>query len=436
MAESRLPTEVELVYEIMPCNALRSAQEPLGQVHPCTYFRKWGTYHSYDYSTEGAPRQRGVVQASKYVGRAPLVPEALSGCRKAPVMAVGINPNLPGWFPRHRRSLSPLFDDYRQYAHYFRYRAVDKVELSEADYRAYGGSDEDSPFSEFVLDVPLDAKGERAITLQPQPQRMYEVYQGLLDGLATAMGWADHKLVVGEDLAYANMVASPSARWTTVPIENDPLLPPMSNAERAGIVEECFNKRRYFLRQLFQSLPPVVLIFSQATANAFIGALSERFVVGAPKVGESLEALLERPIRLLYGDLPDGSSLQARVIFAPHATGNPADFAAARARVIAQLVEEATAGNLRYNPQSGHLERPQGACVFCPMLEIGPCDYLDELRPLTDAPHLTADSPVDLLQEEKATQAELLRAHPFGDEANAGWTLSDDADEPAASRER
>jgi hypothetical protein len=28
MGDSRLPTEVELVFEVMPCNALRTAQEP------------------------------------------------------------------------------------------------------------------------------------------------------------------------------------------------------------------------------------------------------------------------------------------------------------------------------------------------------------------------------------------------------------------------
>ena len=42
------------------------------------------------------------------------------------------------------------------------------------------------------------------------------------------------------------------------------------------------------------------------------------------------------------------------------------------------------------------------------MLEIGPCDYVDELEPLSEAPTLTADSPVTQLQQEKALQGELL----------------------------
>jgi hypothetical protein len=437
MPDSRLPTEVELVYEVMPCQALRTAQEPKGEVHPCTYFRKWGTYHSYDYTIEGAPAEPGIVQNSVYVGRAPLVPEVLSGCRKAPIMALGINPNIPAWWPTTRRAVFPLFDDYRQYAHYFRYRAVDKLELSEADYARFGGGPQDTPFSDFELTVPADASGLRPITLEPQPQKMYETYQGLLDSLAQAMGWPDHELAVGEDLSYGNMVASPSAKWTTVADPHDPMLPPMTDAERDGIVAECFDKRRYFLRQLFQSLPSVLLVFSQATANAFVGVLHDRFSAGAPQVGEPLVDLMQREIRLRYGEGPDGKPIEARTIFAPHATGDPQDWLPARQHVVDQLVAEAQAGNIVYNQESRRLVRPVGGCVLCPMLEIGPCDYVEELRPLTAPPAmLTAESPVAALEAEKARQTELLGDLGDRPSPRAAWSASDDAAEPEALRER
>ncbi len=357
MTDSRIPAEVELAYEVMSCNAMRTAQEPLGKPHPCSYFRRWGTYHSYDYTIEGAPSERGIVHEARYVGRAPLVPELLSGCRKAPIMAVGINPNLPGWWVNRRGSLNPLFDDYRQYAHYFRYRAVDKLELSEHDYRAYGGGPHDTPFSDFELRVPPDEHGERRIRLRIQPQKMYEAYQALLDELSKSMGW-DAQLVVGEDLSYANMVASPSAKWTTVPAPDDPTLPPMTDEERDGIVTECFRTRKYFLRQLFQSLPAVILIFSQSTANAFVGEMGGRFTVGDPRPGEPLKALMKREVRIRYGDLPDGGALEARAIFAPHITGNAQEFEEARQHVIAQLIDEARAGRITYNPATRHLRRP------------------------------------------------------------------------------
>jgi hypothetical protein len=46
------------------------------------------------------------------------------------------------------------------------------------------------------------------------------------------------------------------------------------------------------------------------------------------------------------------------------------------------------------------------------MLEIGPCDYEAELRPLSAQPQLTADSPVAALNAEKRTQEDLLDQLP------------------------
>jgi hypothetical protein len=427
--ETRLPVEVELIYEVMPCNALRTAQEPGPIPHPCTYFREWGTYHSYDYVIAGAPAEPGIVQPTRYVGRAPLVPEVLSGCRKAPILAVGINPNLPGWWAATRRALNPVFDDYRQYAHYFRFRATTKLELDEADYEAYGGGPHDTPFSTFELDVPRDESGDRPITPRQAPQKMYEAYQSLLDALADGMHWTGSKLTVGEDLAYGNMVHCPSAKWTTVPAANDPTLPPMTLDQRDGIVDECFRTREYFLRQLFQSLPDVVLVFGQSTANAFINELAERFSVGAPKPGESVAELNQREIRLRYG-LADGVPLEARVIFAPHITGNPAEFAPARAGVVAQLIAEATSGGLRFHKATGHLWRSAGACVFCPMLEISGCDYADELRPLALPPELAPEAADRAVRApaagERAVQISMRSGLPTRQPIRAAWAGTDE----------
>jgi hypothetical protein len=429
MADSQIPTEVELVYEVMPCNALRTAQQP-GQVsHPCTYFRRWGTYHSYDYADHGPPPRPGIVQDSVYLGRGPLVPEVLSGCRKAPILAVGINPNLPGWWPQTRSSINPLFDEYRQYAHYFRYRAIAKLQVPEADYRRFGGGPQDTPFSTFEMQVPVGAQGRRTVAVELQPQTMYEAYQALLDTLADRMGWSPHRLTVGEDLAYGNMVGCLSAKWTTKPSPTDPLLPPMTDAERTGIVTECFRTRRYFLRQLFQTLPPAILIFSQTTANAFNAELQGRFVAGAPERDEPLDRLMQREVRIAYGEPPDGPGLQARVVYAPHVTGDPGQFAAARERVLAQLVEEAQAGRLAFNQASGHLGRPPGGCVFSPTFDIGPCDYAGELRPLPAAPRPTAAAPGSPSQAEKRQQAAMLagvvNAAPPVEDA---WSATDETE--------
>src|SRR6266404_6564905 len=192
MNDNRLPTEVELVFELMPCNAQRTTygrpdpNHPGVSLHPCGYFQKWGTYHSYDYESAGPPPKPGAVPLPlcQYVGRARLLPEMLSGCRKAPIMAVGINPNLPGWWPASRNSINPLFDDYQQYAHYFRYRQTSKLDIPLQTYKKLGGGPDDTPFSAAELNVPRDAHGFRTIPVEPQATAMYQNYQSLLEDLA------------------------------------------------------------------------------------------------------------------------------------------------------------------------------------------------------------------------------------------------------------
>jgi hypothetical protein len=414
MSDSRvslLPTEVELAIEVMPCQADRRVYEPAERQHPCAYFAKWGVYHSFSDEAAGPPPTPGISQPAVYRGKTALVPEILSGCRKAPLMAVGINPNLPGWWNASHNALNPVFDDVLQYAHYFRYRAVQKLAIPDAQYKELLGDRPDSPQVKTSL-----TKVGSSIPTQPVTMSMYQAYQGLLDALAARQGWAAHKLTVGEDLSYGNMVACPSAKWLTSvdPANRD--MPVMSGPVVKGIVHECFQSRRYFLRQLFQSLPAVLLVFSGTTRDAFITAMDSSFIEGDPKVGEAIPDLLARKIVLRYGKTSDGRELTARVIFTPHATGDPQAFAAERQKVIDILAEEASAGRIALNPDTGHLNRPAGGCLFCKnaLYQIGPCEYEKELVPLAPgtavapaAPLVPAVAPEAILSE-KAEQARLL----------------------------
>jgi hypothetical protein len=72
------------------------------------------------------------------------------------------------------------------------------------------------------------------------------------------------------------------------------------------------------------------------------------------------------------------------VVFSPHASANPEQFERFTGPVIDILAQEVTAGRLAFNQQTGHLARPGGGCVFCTntLYRIGPCDYVNELRPL------------------------------------------------------
>ncbi|MGH8907933.1 MAG: amidohydrolase family protein [Egibacteraceae bacterium] len=374
-----LPTEVQLALEVMPCQAMRRVHEPAAQPHPCAYFAEWGSYHSYDYASAGAPDQPNITEPLVYAGKTALAPEILSGCRKAPIMAVGINPNLPGYWPSSRNAINPLFDDFLQYAHYFRYRGVAKLAIPKAAYDQLRDGREDSSADP----SPLTEVGA-AIPAEPVALRMYTSYQSLLDGLAAKMGWNGHRLAVGEDLSYANMVACPSAKWVVKADPANPELPVMGPERMRGIVRECFHDRRYFLRQLFQSLPVALLVFSESTGREFIAAMQGRFTAGEPRPDERLADLLAREIRLGYGITADGEPLEARVVFLPHASANPEQFERFKGPVIDILAEEVTTGRLRLNPQTGHLARPRGGCVFCSndLYSIGPCDYAGELRPL------------------------------------------------------
>jgi hypothetical protein len=417
MSDNQLPMEVELVYEVMPCNALRVAQQPGATPHPCSYFRKWGNYHSYDYPQIGPPQQGTVVNLPQYVyaGRAPLVPELVSGCRKAPIMAVGINPNLTGWFPTTSNAIYPWFDDYKQFAHYFRYRRTQKLDIPRNKFTQYPGSGE-GPLTHTTppqpnhhgLDVLHQPNKLPPIPAEPLDVKMYQNYESLLGDLATAMSWTNHKLALGEDVSYGNMVACPSAKWLNAVDPANPDMPPMTASEQRGIVQECFHKRRYFLRQLFHSLPQILMVFSQNTANAFIGEMTGRFTEGDPQVGERIDDLIQRKIFLKYGTAHDGTVLQARVIFSPHITGDPAHFQAARQRVLNQLIDEAQAGRITYNPQSGHLSRPVGSCSFCTSLAIGPCDYLTEITSLQSPPLRAAAGSTSQVNVDKAEHERLL----------------------------
>lgn len=404
-----LPTEVELAIDLQPCLAERRTYERADRKHPCEFFADQGSFHSFDLQAAGPGTDPTIEQPAAYAGRRRVSPEMLSGCRKAPIMSVGINPNLPGYWAGRHNSVLPVFDDVLQYAQHFRYRGVAKLQIPENEYETLLAGRIDGP-----LDGPPLTDEGVAIGLELANQRMYLAYQSLLDGLCDGMEW-ERTLSVGEDLSYGNMVACGSPRWITRLDPEDPSLPVMTLAQQRGIVQECFFERRHFLRQLFQSLPRVLLVFGAATRDAFIRAMEGHFVEGDPQVGEDLSKLLDRRITLKFGEFR-GRALQARVLFVPHASGNAAGFAAVQAKVIAALVQEAHAGRLE-RAGDGHLRRPEGGCMFCSnaLYHIGKCDYVDQLRPL-NAPlgQEEAGEAIPMELRERAAQTALLDAFLSG----------------------
>jgi hypothetical protein len=127
------PLEIELVYNVRPCGT-------------CDFFwpqdsatQPYGPYSSYDFSSQfpagnGPNGSTGSFVWIQGVTRPPSFPaaEIMDGCRKAPIMTIGINPNLTAFAPGQTGAswCYPSFsgangtDPAAKYAYYYRYRSV------------------------------------------------------------------------------------------------------------------------------------------------------------------------------------------------------------------------------------------------------------------------------------------------------------------------
>ena len=130
---SKDPLEIALVYQVRPCGT-------------CTFFwpddpsqQPYGPYPTYDFlvNEPGGPDPRATVKSFNWIkGRtqdeAFPDPEVMDGCRKAPIMTIGINPNLTAFAPGQMGTswCYPHFTDdghtdpWTKYAYYYRYRSV------------------------------------------------------------------------------------------------------------------------------------------------------------------------------------------------------------------------------------------------------------------------------------------------------------------------
>jgi nucleoside phosphorylase len=127
------PIEVKLAYQVRSCGT-------------CSFFwpekktdQPYGPYTAYDFqgSTPFAAPFKSTTNAAPWLlGRShpPVFPEAevIDGCRKAPIMTIGINPNLTAFAPGQTGAAwcYPSFtsdnatDAWTKYAWYYRYRSV------------------------------------------------------------------------------------------------------------------------------------------------------------------------------------------------------------------------------------------------------------------------------------------------------------------------
>ena len=125
--------EVQLAFDVRPCGT-------------CTFFwppdsgrQPYGPYSAFDFDTEmpvftqppGSAGSFKWLKATTKPARYP-DPGIMDGCRKAPIMTIGINPNLTAFLPGQLSAAwcYPSFSDEAgangatKYAYYYRYRSV------------------------------------------------------------------------------------------------------------------------------------------------------------------------------------------------------------------------------------------------------------------------------------------------------------------------
>jgi hypothetical protein len=127
------PLEIDLVYNVRPCGTCSFFWPPDPSTQP------YGPYPTYDFLTNepGHPDPNNGVEQFKWVkgktqDEAFPDPEIMDGCRKAPIMTIGINPNLTAFAPGQMGTkwCYPHFtdddktDQWTKYAYYYRYRSV------------------------------------------------------------------------------------------------------------------------------------------------------------------------------------------------------------------------------------------------------------------------------------------------------------------------
>jgi hypothetical protein len=127
------PLEIDLVYNVRPCGTCKF----FWPSDPAT--QPYGPYPTYDFlvNEPGGPDPRSNIEMFEWVkGRTEEQafpdPEVMDGCRKAPIMTIGINPNLTAFSPGRMGTswCYPHFtgadntDPWTKYAYYYRYRSV------------------------------------------------------------------------------------------------------------------------------------------------------------------------------------------------------------------------------------------------------------------------------------------------------------------------
>ena len=365
--EMHLSAEVQLVWEVMTCLGLRTTYDRPDS--PCHWFNQhYGPYPAYSSNVSIPTRQlmqnTTLTIAARCKGHRFNVPEILSGCRKAPIMSIGINPNLTAY--QHNVSGTtwcyPYFDDITSYANHFRNRTINQ-ERFDYDFIKSHLVDGTQTFarkdgtveniahrnSNIALTVRYDDEETEVIRLPEhhlllwdtkdgtnrfhegdpiagelvlpedadtmvilEPVGYYKRFQTMIERFVSKGDSAlrNSRVRLGEDASQGDMVACASPGWNAY----------FPDTVREGVVEECVRKRKYFSRQLIQSRPSLIVFSGNAALQMFQDVFKNNI---HPEIDENLTTyqLLQRSLRepywLEFGGEED-SHFSSRLVFSPH----------------------------------------------------------------------------------------------------------------------
>jgi hypothetical protein len=339
------PLEVELVYNLTACGT-------------CSYFwpaspaaQPYGPYPTFDISMNPPPPKDpdAATKSFKWVDAVTAepafpLPEVLDGCRKAPIMTIGINPNLTAFAPGQTGSAwcYPNFSDdatadlYEKYAYYYRYRSVfqerfdltwieqfiqseQRIVAPKAGYVVSADRKTDSPSFDLVVHYDGDQADTRIpLTHDPGTPRwvvLYDTYgatskfaagatlAGRLDVPAgqkvqvyrQQVGYYEQFVPVLE--AFQQTVRADGHPNATLQMGEDVCQLDMvasasphwnpgflggSTAAENTVVDNCVSKNAYAVKQLVQTKPAMLYLVGESTYDMFRDAFGALLVRDVP----------------------------------------------------------------------------------------------------------------------------------------------------------
>jgi hypothetical protein len=336
------PLEVELVYTVRTCGS-------------CSFFwptdpatQPYGPYSTYDFPSNTPALASPPADAASFawltgVTRPPAFPDAeiMDGCRKAPIMTLGINPNLTAFLPGQTGTswCYPSFssaggaDSWTKYAYYYRYRSVfqerfdftfasqfiveeSRVVAAKAGEVVAANRASDAPA--YSIDVRYD--GDSDVTTIPLPGvlgappygllvdvggrfnagdviagqiavpagRSVEIYDqqvGYYERMVPILGLFSSFLAANGHAGASLRVGEDVGQLDMVACASPHWTPAWlggSTASEQTIIRNCVSQNAWAIKQLIQTRPAVLLLIGEASYTMFAEAFGARITAAQP----------------------------------------------------------------------------------------------------------------------------------------------------------